>query len=130
MMNSQPIVVESQNVVAIDDDELSLELIRRHLRKTPHTLSVFLSAEKALEYLAFNSPSVLIVDHRMPRMEGLDVLSSLDEQRRLKGVRVYLCSAVALPASVQEAASKLGATAMLKDTLSQRHHFLEATELL
>lgn len=118
-----------KDVVAVDDDELSLELIRRHLRNTPHRLNAFSNTDRALEFLLENAPTVLLIDQRMPKIDGLDFLRSLSASGRLGGTKTFLCSAVALPESVRSEAMELGAIPMIKDTLSRRQSFLEAAEL-
>lgn len=120
---------ESIEVVAVDDDELSLELIRRYLRKTPHNVTTFLNAEIALEHLKIHSPSFLIVDQRMPKMDGLELLEFLRSAGRLTGVKTFLCSSTEIPEAVQNMAENLGVVSLIKDTLSHRDNFLAVTRL-
>lgn len=122
--------VSGQKVVVVDDDELAIELVRRHLRKTPHELVSFLCEEAGLEYLLAEPPSVLLIDQRLPKMDGLDILHQLATADKLAGVKAFLCSAVELPEPDREAADALHVSLVTKDMFGSRERFLEVTGLL
>lgn len=118
----------STDIVVVDDDELLLELVSRLVRKTDYRLCLFSDESEALEFLREHSTNVLFVDHRMPRIDGLELLALLADQGNLSARQVYLCSAVELPESVCESAARLGAEAISKDVFSDRIAFLASLE--
>lgn len=112
------------DVVVVDDDTLMLELVKRMLKNTDYRIRLFSDETEALVFLRSNATRVLIVDHRMPRIDGLDLLGRLAESGGIHAGRVYLCSAAELPESTLVAAAALGVEAISKDRLSNREAFL------
>jgi DNA-binding NtrC family response regulator len=67
--------------VLVADDERNLrELLVRELSRKGHAVEGVGDGEAALERLRDDPPDVLILDMRMPRLEGIDVLRRLAEQ--------------------------------------------------
>ena len=113
------------NLVLIDDDEFVLERVARHLRKTRWSATYFTDPEDALVHLHERSrPDVLIVDNRMPRMDGIDFIKRLTGDKAPLIPRLYLCSGAHPPADICLRAEQSGVYILSKDTL------LEKTELL
>ena len=83
-------------VVAVDDESLNNELMQRvfHSQKTMkvHTLT---SAEEALEFLAHDKAQLLLVDHSMPGMSGIELLRAL----RARGSDIPAVMVTAFPES-------------------------------
>jgi two-component system, LytTR family, response regulator len=65
--------------IAIDDEPLALEVIKAHAAKVPwlQLEACFTDAFKALEYLQENPADLLLLDIKMPDINGLDLLSGL-----------------------------------------------------
>lgn len=112
------------DIVVVDDDTLVLELVRRLLRGTDYDVQLFSDQAEALEYLQGHQTSVLIVDHRMPRISGLELLTTLATSGNLTSRDVFLCSAAELPDAVLDEAGRLGVTAMSKELFSDKTAFL------
>lgn len=105
----------ARDVVVVDDDELTLELVKRLLRGTGFSVRCFSDPDDALAYLEVQPAKVLLVDQRMPRQCGLEFLKRLAKQKRFAASRTFLCSATKLPDSVSAAARDLGANTVTKD---------------
>ena len=64
--------------VLVADDERNLrELLVRELERRGHTVTGVPDGQAALDQLSDEVPDVLLLDMRMPRVEGLDVLKAL-----------------------------------------------------
>lgn len=65
--------------VAIDDEPLALEVVKAHASKLPwlQLEACFTDAFKALEYLQENPADLLLLDIKMPDINGLDFLAGL-----------------------------------------------------
>jgi CheY-like chemotaxis protein len=61
-------------VLAIDDDPAILNAVRRTLRGLPIRLLCLGSAEEALEVIRIQAPAVIVSDHRLPGISGIDLL--------------------------------------------------------
>lgn len=61
-------------VLAIDDDAAILNAVRRMLRGLPIRLLCLASAEEALEVIRIQAPAVIVSDHRLPGISGIELL--------------------------------------------------------
>ncbi len=116
------------DIVIVDDDLLTLEFAKRSLRGTAVKLSCFSDALHALDYLQQHTPRVLLVDHRMPCLDGLELLQQLTDSNAVLATSTFLCSGAALPAKLCARATELGAKPLLKDALRSKTDFLELLE--
>ncbi|MDO7634437.1 MAG: sigma-54 dependent transcriptional regulator [Porticoccaceae bacterium] len=66
-------------IIIIDDDREIIEALTEMLELEEFRVRGFLSPEKALLSLAKNSPVVILSDVKMPRMNGLTLLSKLQQ---------------------------------------------------
>jgi DNA-binding response OmpR family regulator len=101
-------------ILAADDDGDILALVSFRLGRAGYSV---ITAEDGLEALALareRKPDLLILDVRMPKMTGLEVVSSLREEEGLNGVPVLL-----LTASVQDESVKRGFDAGADDYIKK-----------
>jgi len=68
---------ERFNVLAVDDDPVSLRLLVKQLRINGYQVEMARGGKEGLRAALRNSPDVLVVDHEMPDMDGLEVVRSL-----------------------------------------------------
>lgn len=115
----------ADDIVIVDDDLLTLELVERKLRDTNFNFRCFSDELSALAYLQNHTTRVLLIDHRMPRLDGVDLLQRLNDGNCVPVTRVYLCSAAVLPADVCAKAQQFGARPLLKDIFRSKKEFLE-----
>ncbi len=67
--------------VLVADDEKNLrELLVRELARKGHVVAGVPDGRAALDHLAEEIPDVLLLDMKMPRVEGIEVLRALQEQ--------------------------------------------------
>ncbi len=78
--NLLKLLMDKITILAIDDDEISLQILAKDITKWGYSLLTAKSAEEALEMLANNHVDLVISDHRMPGMDGLELLSALKAQ--------------------------------------------------
>ena len=108
---------EKHSLVVIDDDLLMHELVDRRLRDIPCEVVYFGDALKGLKYLRQEKPDTLIVDQKMPRLDGLDLLRELGDA---KPSQVFIASSVPLPRTIQAVAKSCGAEFIAKDSLIEK----------
>ena len=118
----------ADDVVLVDDDPLVAEFLRRVLRRSTRRLRVFDDPLAALEHLSERTPEVLLVDARMPRMDGPELLARLAERDRPGGRRVFLSSAGPLAATEWLGRMPAHVEILAKDALLDRHTLLERLE--
>lgn len=113
------------SLVCIDDDSLMLEFIERRLRDRPGQLKCFLEPTEAIEFLAENEVRTILVDQRMPTMDGIEFLRRLAARGCNVAARKVLCSAVPADSATREDAGALGAETLEKDRIRDRETLLE-----
>ena len=64
-------------VLLVDDEEKILKTLGRALREDEHEVTTTSSPQEALRLLGARQFDVLIVDHLMPGLTGLDVVREL-----------------------------------------------------
>ena len=92
---------KGEQLVVIDDDAGICAIVQRHLRDTAWQVACFTSELEGLTHLACHEPDVLLVDIRMPRMDGDQILEELAVSNSLAPrTRVLVSSIVRPPRSI------------------------------
>lgn len=103
------------HILVVDDDENDRMLIRASLKKADPGVSIAEArdGQEAIEYLdgkgkfaardCFPFPNLMLVDLKMPRRDGLDVLEHIKKNERLIIVPKIMLTASADPDDVKKA---------------------------
>ncbi len=81
---------KKSRVLAVDDERLSLKLIRHHLEKAGHEVLVASNGDQALEIAMREDPPIIVTDWRMPGMNGLDLVRMLRRYERGRATYIIL----------------------------------------
>jgi len=93
-------------VLLVDDEEDFVKTLAERIKMRDLGSDVALNGEEALEKLEENLPDVMILDLKMPGMDGLAVLEQV--KKAYPGVQVIMLTAHGTP-EVEKKARKLGA---------------------
>jgi len=88
-------------IAAIDDDSAALALVRAALKQYPVEVLTYTDARNGLEAVLERRPQVVLVDLKMPDMDGLQVLDRIMESA--PGTEVMLVTGHYSPESAVEA---------------------------
>ncbi len=69
------------HILALDDVSDAAILIRRILERKGHTVKAMTDEEEALRYVERNSVDLVILDMKLKRMSGVDVLRKMKETK-------------------------------------------------
>ena len=90
-------------VLAVDDEADILLIVTVILRASGHDVLQASSGEMALEILEREKPDAMLLDIRLPGIDGLEVLERLRAARRLSSLPVIVISAFSNPETVARA---------------------------
>lgn len=127
-MNTTP-----SRVLIIDDDEATTQTFARVLRLEGHEVRTALDAESGLREAHSGSPDAIIVDLRMPLINGLGFLYRLRAQERYQATPVAIITGdYSLDDSITRELDELGAQLCFKpiwfEDLVDLAHALLATD--
>ena len=89
------------NILVVDDDDESRDLITAVLRQAGATVTGVESAAKALAYTASNRADIVLTDIAMPHTDGYALQRTMRERGQLENTRIVALTA--FPASVVSA---------------------------
>jgi diguanylate cyclase (GGDEF)-like protein len=79
---------ERIRILAVDDDPVSLRLLVKHLRAERFEVTMARGGKEALKKALQERPELMIVDHEMPDMNGIEVVEAL--RRSSVGNSMYI----------------------------------------
>ena len=100
----------------VDDTVMNLEVVKGLLKNTLIKLDTVLSGEEALEMVKKKTYDILFIDHRMPRMDGLETLEALNNMTDNKSLGK---PCIALTANAISGAKEMYLEAGFTDYLSK-----------
>jgi DNA-binding response OmpR family regulator len=101
-------------ILAADDDEDIRELVRFRLERAGYEIATAADGEEALLLARERLPALIILDHRMPKMTGIEVIRTLRGEEATARIPIIL-----LTASVQEASVSEGFAAGADDYIKK-----------
>ena len=72
--------MSEEKILVVDDDEASRDLVATVLRRDGYVISLAFNGEDALEKIPELQPSLVISDLNMPKINGLELHSTLKEK--------------------------------------------------
>jgi len=81
-----------EQILVVDDDSLNLMFAQKLLGEAYKTECVK-SGQEALEYLAKETPHLILLDLHMPEMDGFEVMTRIMREERLKEIPVVFLTA-------------------------------------
>ncbi len=133
-------------VLIVDDEKDFVEMFSLRLKEQGEKVSVAYSGKEALEILEHNEVDVVILDIRMPEMDGIDALKKIktlhpitevilltghgSTQTAVEGMKLGAFDYLVKPADLEEIKIKLENARKRKDEQEERIRKAEARLLL
>jgi putative two-component system response regulator len=87
-------IVEKSVILTVDDDPVTLNTIFEVLKEY-YTVKPFISGEAAIKYLETGEANLILLDHNMPNLTGIEILQLLQDDPKTKNIPVvFLTSSV------------------------------------
>lgn len=84
---------EVSKILVVDDETVNLELISAIFIDSPNIMILTASdGLEAMEVLKNHTPDVIVLDIRMPRMDGIEVLDALKSDQSTSHIPVVVLS--------------------------------------
>ena len=80
--------IKQATILAVDDDEFNLKLLRHLLAAEGHAVRTAASGEDALCSVAEQLPDLVLLDVMMPGMSGFEVLRQLKADARTRSIPI------------------------------------------
>ena len=116
--------VEAVAVLAIDDNDDTLQLLKRYTSGTRYALAGTRNPHEALQLAEKTSPQIIILDVMMPGVDGWQLLGRLRQHPLTSHIPIVVCTVLAQ----KELALSLGASSFVHKPLS-RQTLLEVLDL-
>lgn len=81
-----------KHILIIDDDRINLDCARMSLSRQ-YKITATISGRQALQFLAANSPDLILLDLNMPFMDGYEVMKHIKADPRIADIPVVFLSA-------------------------------------
>lgn len=83
-------------VLIIEDNQVNLKLACDFLRKTDYTLLTADNADQGIELARREQPDLILMDIRLPHIDGLAATRLLKEDTRTSGIKIVAVTAYAM----------------------------------
>lgn len=83
-------------VLVVDDNAMNLDLLRGMLTKTKMQIDTAVNGEEALELVRKNEYHVILMDHMMPVMDGVEALEKMQEEGLCEDTPIIVLTANAV----------------------------------
>lgn len=83
-----------QKILVVDDDQGILKAISNRLQKEGYEVFLAQDGEKALREAEYVLPDLIILDVMLPKIDGSEVYSQLQENDKLKKIPVIFLTAL------------------------------------
>jgi CheY-like chemotaxis protein len=111
--------MSGQTILIIEDNPLNLELARDVLQTAGHLVLEARTAEEGLKLAWAAVPDLILLDIRLPGMNGLDAVRSLKRDLRTRNIPVVALTAQAMRGD-QEAAFAAGFNGYITKPINTR----------
>src|SRR3990167_1356586 len=81
-------------ILLVDDDSLLVRMYQKKLQNDGFTVAVAADGVTALQQVPGFKPDLIVLDIMMPKMNGLEVLAKLKEQKSTEKIPVILLTNV------------------------------------
>lgn len=109
-INKPPIMTTEKDyskytVLAVDDVPLNLILVEKILQRYNFKVKKANGGQEALDMIAAEKPSLVLLDLMMPNVDGFDVLAALSKSEETSNIPVVILSALNSESDIEKALS-------------------------
>ncbi len=98
---SEQISLPGKTILCVDDDRVSLRLLREILKPMGYKVLTAIDGKECLDLIELIRPDLILLDIRMPRVNGIEALEQLKKQGH-ETIPVILLTADSEPESIKK----------------------------
>jgi len=80
-------------LLVVDDEQEIVELLRDKLSKAGYEVAVAYDGEEALVKVASEKPDIILLDLKLPKLDGFEVIKRVREKQKEKWIPIIVVSA-------------------------------------
>ncbi len=122
-----PTTSKKPTVLIVEDEQSLNEAYQLILRKAGYRVQVAFDGQEALEILSMEEPELILLDLRMPRMDGIEFLRNYNLRQEHPGVKVIVFSNYDMQKEIDEAYN-LGADRYFMKALASPKELLQVVD--
>lgn len=108
-------------ILVAEDDRVTADILGFNLRRRGLNFEICSDGQSAWERLQVVRPQLLITDHQMPRLSGVDLIRRIREtEDGTDALQIFLCSAKGLEIDRQHIEENLGVSQIIFKPFSPR----------
>lgn len=125
----------TKKILLVDDEQELIDIYASKLKEAGYVVVSALDGTQCLEKAKAEKPDLILLDLKMPGMNGVDVFEKLKDDPELKNIKVAFLTAFSDPANPQidkRFAKEIGATDFihkgldLNELVNKVRHYLES----
>lgn len=89
-------------ILVVDDEEPVYSYLQKKLTKLGYTALTAEDGEEAIEKAFSNTPDIIILDVKLPKLSGIEVCKRLKSEDRTKHIPIIILSAKAQSSEIRE----------------------------
>lgn len=90
-------------ILIVEDNEMNRDMLGRRLERNGYEVIIAVDGEEALEVVARDAPDLILMDLRLPRLDGWEATRRLKADEATRDIPVIVLSAHALEHERREA---------------------------
>ncbi len=91
-----------ETILIVDDDEPIYSYLQKKIAKQGYTVYVANDGEKALKQVFAVIPDIILLDVKLPKINGIEICKRLKNDSRTKAIPIIMLSAKAQSDEIQE----------------------------
>ena len=84
--------MKDKKILIVEDEQMLNEAYQTILKREGYTVAAVFDGKEALEYTSKTEPDIILLDLRMPRMDGLQFLRDYQPQEKHPDVKILVFS--------------------------------------
>jgi CheY-like chemotaxis protein/anti-sigma regulatory factor (Ser/Thr protein kinase) len=126
----QRVAPHCRRLLVVDDDPHVADLVRQSLEDQPYQIDAAEDGLAALEAIAGRRPDVILLDLLMPRMDGFEVIASLQKDPERRDIPVIVLTAKTLTRQEQRLLKEHALAVIQKGALDRDSLMTELKQVL